>query len=100
MSWTAVLLACAVCYLIKLAGYLAPRHWLEHPEVMRLAGLVTVGLLASLVAVQTFATGRGLELDARAPALLAAAVALWLRAPFIVVVVVGAATAAVVRALG
>ena len=99
-GWLPLLLACAAVYAIKLAGHLAPRRVLERPEIVRLAALVTVGLLTALVAVQTVAGDRRLELDARLPALGVAAVALWLRAPFILVVVLAAATAAGLRALG
>ncbi len=89
--------ACAT--LLKLAGYLAPAQWLERPRVMRIAGLVTVALLSALVAVQSFAAGQRLSLDARVAALAVAAVLLWRRAPFIVVVVAGALVAAVLRAV-
>jgi len=98
-GWTALLAACGLCYLLKLAGYLAPAQWLERPRVMRIAGLVTVALLSALVAVQSFATGQRLSLDARVAALAVAAVLLWRRAPFIVVVVAGALVAAVLRAV-
>ncbi|MGZ4611771.1 MAG: AzlD domain-containing protein [Kineosporiaceae bacterium] len=97
--WVAVLAACAACFAAKLAGYLAPHSWLERPRVVRVAGLVTVALLAALVAVQTLGSGRALQLDARVPALAVAAVLLWLRAPFVVVVAAAAVTAAAVRAL-
>jgi hypothetical protein len=98
-TWAAVLSACAACFVLKLAGYLAPHAWLERPRVVRIAGLVTVALLAALVAVQTLASGRHLQLDARLPALGVAAVLLWRRAPFVVVVAAAAVTAAVLRAL-
>jgi hypothetical protein len=98
-TWTAVLVACAACFALKLAGYLAPQAWLERPRVVRVAGLVTVALLAALVGVQTLAAGRSLHVDARLPALGVAAVLLRLRAPFVVVVVAAAATAAVLRAV-
>jgi hypothetical protein len=97
--WGAVLAACAACFALKLAGYLAPHEWLERPRVVRVAGLVTVALLAALVAVQTIATGRALHPDARLPALAVAAILLWRRAPFVVVVVAAAVTAAGLRAL-
>jgi hypothetical protein len=97
--WGAVLAASAACFAVKLAGYLAPQSWLERPRVVRVAGLVTVALLAALVAVQTLASGRSLQLDARVPALGVAAVLLWRRAPFVVVVAAAAITAAVLRAL-
>jgi hypothetical protein len=98
-TWGAVLGACAACFALKLAGYLAPEAWLDRPRVVRTAGLVTVALLAALVAVQTLATGRQLQLDARVPALGVAALLLWRRAPFVVVVAAAALTAAVLRAL-
>ncbi len=44
--------------------------------------------------------GRELSLDARLPAVAVAAVALALRAPFVVVVLLAAVTAAGLRALG
>jgi uncharacterized membrane protein len=97
-TWAAVLGACAACFVLKLGGYLAPHAWLERPRVVRVAGLVTVALLAALVAVQTLATGRSLQLDARVPALGVAALLLWRRAPFVVVVAAAAVTAALLRA--
>jgi uncharacterized membrane protein len=50
--------------------------------------------------VNTFATGQSLAADARLGALVAAAIALALRAPFLVVVLAGAGTAALLRILG
>jgi hypothetical protein len=100
IGWTGVLLACLAAFAIKLAGHLAPPRLLERPAVMRAAGLLTAGLLAALVAVQTVTTGGHLQVDARLPALAVATLALWWRAPFIVVVVLAAVTAAVLRALG
>ncbi|MFP5347034.1 MAG: AzlD domain-containing protein [Actinomycetes bacterium] len=97
-GWGAVLAACAVCALLKLAGYVVPEKVLEGERPSRLAGLVTVSLLAALVAVQTFASGTSLVLDARVAALAVASVALWLRVPFVVVVVLAALVAAALRA--
>jgi Branched-chain amino acid transport protein (AzlD) len=70
---------------------------LERPAVQRIADLLPVALLAGLIAVQVFATGAAVTVDARLAGLLAALVALLLRAPFIVVVVVAALTAALIR---
>lgn len=97
--WAAVLAASAVCFATKYAGHRVPEHWLAHPRVARIAALVTAALLAALVAVQTCTRGQALVLDARLAALAAAAVALALRAPFLVVVVLAAAVAAGLRAL-
>lgn len=103
-GWALVLTASAVCFALKLAGHLVPTAVVDRPGVVRVAALVTVALLAALVAVQTLAAragdGQVLVLDARAAALAAAALALALRAPFLVVVVVGAGVAAGLRAAG
>lgn len=56
-----------------------------------------IALLSALLAVVTVADGMAVVIDARVAAVAAAAVALMLRAPFLVVVVVGAATAAFIR---
>jgi branched-subunit amino acid transport protein len=67
--------------------------------VRRVVAALAPAVLAALVAIQTFADGRRLVLDARAAGLAAAAIALLLRAPILLVVVVAAATTAAVRAL-
>ena len=98
--WFWIVVACVVAYLTKLLGYLVPRRVLDNPRFARVAGTLTIGLLASLTVVNTVATGQSLVVDSRIGALVAAAVTLWLRAPFLVVVIVGAAAAAGLRLLG
>lgn len=95
--WGYILLACAATCLTKLAGYAIPARWLQNPRMTRVAGAMTVALLASLTVMNTVASGTALVLDARLAALGAAAFALWLRWPFLLVVLVGAAAAAAVR---
>lgn len=99
MIWTAVLLAAVGCYLLKLLGMSVPAAVLEHPVVERVADLLPVALLAALVAVQALAEGPALVADARLAGVAVAVVALLLRAPFIVVVVLAAGTAALLRLL-
>lgn len=99
MMWSAIAVTALGCYLLKLAGLSVPGSVLEHPLVHRIADLMPVALLAALVAVQGFAEGPSLALDARVAGLGAAVVALLLRAPFIVVVLVAAVTAALLRLL-
>ncbi len=89
--------ACAIAYLTKLSGFLVPDSLLERPWVTTVSAGMTVGLLTSLVTVNTLVSGTSLVLDARVAALAAAALALWLRAAYIVVVLVGALAAAAVR---
>ena len=95
--WTAVLLACVGCYLLKLAGLSLPERVLSHPTVERVADLIPVALLAALVAVQSFSAGTALTLDARALGLAFAVVALLLRMPFLFVVVGASVVAALAR---
>lgn len=99
MTWAAILVTSAGCYLLKLAGLLVPRAWLEHPLVARVAALLPIALLSALAAVQAFAAGSRLVVDARLAGVAAGVIALLFRAPFLVVVFVAAATAAAVRAL-
>lgn len=99
MTWLAILVTAGGCYLLKLAGLSVPQSVLEHPFVHRVADLVPVALLAALVAVQVFADGPSLTVDARVAGLAVAVVALLLRAPFIVVVLAAATTAALLRLL-
>ncbi|MFF8957256.1 AzlD domain-containing protein [Streptomyces sp. NPDC014894] len=98
--WIAIAATAVGCYLVKLAGLLVPAGALERPLVRRLAALLPVALLAALTAQQTFASGSSLVIDARAAGVAAAALALLLRAPFLVVVGVAVAVTAGVRALG
>jgi uncharacterized membrane protein len=99
MIWPALLVAAAGCYAIKLAGVSLPQRFLQDPRVQRTVPLLPVALLAALIATQTFSTGHRLTLDVRAMALAVAAVAVLLRAPFLVVVAAAAATAALLRLL-
>jgi branched-subunit amino acid transport protein len=99
--WIAVLATAAGCYVMKLAGLTVPRSLLGNPRVRRFAELVPVALLAALTAVQTLGAGQALAIDpARLAGLAAAVLALLLRAPFLVVIVVAAGTAAALRAGG
>ncbi|MGP1683102.1 MAG: AzlD domain-containing protein [Giesbergeria sp.] len=98
--WLAILVGAAVTYLTKLSGYAVPARWLNNPRMTRVAGSITVALLSALIVMNTFASGAGLVLDARLAALAVAALALWVRLPFLMVVVLGAVGAGAVRALG
>lgn len=99
MSWTVLLLACLGCYLLKLAGLSLPARVLSRPVVQRVADLIPVALLAALVAVQVWSDGPRLTVDARTAGLAFAVVALLVRAPFLVVVIGAALTAALLRAV-
>ena len=95
--WIAILAGAAVTYLTKLSGYAVPARWLNNPRMTRVAGALTVALVSALTVMNTFAAGTALVIDARLAALAVAALALWARLPFLLVVVLGAAAAGAVR---
>lgn len=99
--WIAVLVTGIACYALKYAGLAIPRPVIDRPRVRRFAAAVPVALLSALVAIQAAASGQALVVDApRLAGLGAAVVALLLRAPFLVVLMVAAGVAAGLRALG
>lgn len=97
--WHWILLACACAFLTKWLGYAVPARWLQSPRTTRIAACTTVALLAALTVMNTWAAGQYMVLDARCVALLVAGVALYARAPFLLVVVLGALSAALWRLL-
>ena len=99
-TWHIILIASAATLALKLAGHLVPAGFLERERPARIADLLTVALLAALVAVQTLGAGQAVVVDARVPAVLVAAGLLMLRAPFLVVVVAAALVAALLRLWG
>lgn len=99
--WALVVATIAGCYLLKLAGYLVPARLLDHPRMRRLVELLPVALLAALVVVEAVASGRHLHADGpRLAGFAVGALAVWRRAPFLVVVIAAAVTAAVLRLAG
>jgi branched-subunit amino acid transport protein len=95
--WLAIAVGCVGCFALKLVGYSLPRRVIELPVVKHIAELLPVALLTALIATQTFTTGHHLQLDARAAGLLAAAIAVRFKAPFLVVVAVACVVTALVR---
>ena len=100
MLWAVVLAGSVGCYLLKLAGLSVPAAWVQRPVVTRVVEFVPAALLAALVAVQAATTDGALVLDGRLVGLAVAALALALRAPFIVVLLFAGAAGALVHALG
>lgn len=94
MTWTAILALAAGTYLLKGVGPLLAGGRRMPPRLDRVVRLLPPALLAGLVAVQTFGAERALILDGRAAGVALGAVAVLLRAPFIVVIVVAMAGAA------
>ena len=100
MSWAVLLGLSAISYALKAAGPVLAGGRQLGSGLRKALDLVAVPLLAALILVQTLGDGQRLVLDARVPALAVAAVLVWRRAPFLVVVLAAAGTAALLRALG
>jgi branched-subunit amino acid transport protein len=97
VAWTSVLLVGLATVAIKAGGPVLAGERELPLRVGRMVALVGPALLAALVATQAFATDDRLVLDERGAGLVAAAAAIALRAPIIVVVGVAAASAALLR---
>lgn len=99
MTWTLVLALAAAAYAFKVLGLIVVGDRSLPPVVDRCLNLIPAALIAALVAKDTFSHGQQLVVDARAAGVAAAVIAAWRKAPLIVVIVVGAAVAAGLRAL-
>ncbi len=95
-TWTFLGLG-VLSYAFKAAGPLLFGGRRLPPAVERLAALIPGPLLAALVMTSAFVTAGRFQADARIAGLVAASIALWRGASFIVVVLVAAATTALVR---
>ena len=92
--WATVIVGSLGCYLLKLAGLSVPAAWVEQPWVARIVDFVPAALVGALVAVQAATSGQEIVLDGRLVGLAVAAIALALRAPFIVVLLLAGAAGA------
>ena len=97
--WVCVLVVGLATVALKATGPVLASGRQLPAGAARAVDLLAPALLAALVASQAFASDQELVLDERAAGLLAAGVAIVLRAPLLVVVLVAAATAAGLRAI-
>jgi uncharacterized membrane protein len=98
-TWAGILVMAVGCFAFKLAGLSVPERVLAHPVATRAAELIPVALLGALIAVQVLGGDHELTVDARLAAIGVAAILLTLRVSFLPVVVLAAATAALIRLL-
>ncbi len=95
--WVVVIMVGVATVTIKALG---PVIRGGRPIPARLTGVVELlapAVLSALVVTQALAKGESLTVDARLVGLAAAAVALWRRAPILVVIVVAATATALTR---
>ena len=97
MSWAAIGVLAAGAYLFKVTGLVVIGSRTAGTTIQRVNALLPAALLAGLVAVQTFAEGDALVLDARAAGVAVGGIAAVARAPFVVVIVLAAVTTALLR---
>jgi len=97
--WSAVIGASALAFAFKYIGQSIPQSVLTNPRIAKIADLIPTALLAGLVAVQTFATKTELVVDQRIAGVAVAAVALYLRANFLVMLIAATLTSALLHQL-
>lgn len=99
-TWLAVALLGGATVAIKAAGPVLLGGRELPPRFARLLELLAPALLAALVVTQVLGNGRSLTVDARLLGLAVAGIALWRKAPALLVVVLAAAVTAFARTMG
>jgi branched-subunit amino acid transport protein len=94
--WIATIGTSLIAFLLKYSGHSVPERWLSHPKIQRINALIPIALLSALVAVQSFSEKSQLMIDQRFVGLIAAIIALLLKAPFPIVVLSAAISSAAV----
>ena len=104
MTTTALIVVIAVLtvgtYALRLVGVVLGDRLRLSPNAARLLPLAAVALLAALAATAALTDGPDFAGVARPVGVLAGAIAAWRRLPFVAVVIIAAATAALLRLLG
>ena len=99
MIWTAIIATSFIAFMLKYLGQAVPAAWLENARIQKFALYLPTALLAALVAVQSLGSEKNIVFDARSIGVLVAGVALFLKAPFPVVVLLAALTSAGIHQL-
>jgi branched-subunit amino acid transport protein len=97
--WLVVGLVGAGTMVIKATGPVLLGGRLIPERLNGVIRLLAPALLGALVAVQTFGSGQSLVVDERVIGLAAAGIAIWRKAPLLLVLVVAAGATALARAL-
>ena len=97
MTWLVIGIVGAVTIAFKASGpVLLGRRELP-PRALALVEVLAPAMLAALVVTQAVGGDREIVIDERLAGVVSGGVAIWLRAPLIVVMVVAGATAALIR---
>lgn len=92
-----LILLAAGTFVLKAAAPLAIGDRRLPALIAAMVDLLPAALLAALAAVSAVGTGSSIVLDARAVGMVVAGIALWRRAPFVVVIVLASMATAIVR---
>jgi branched-subunit amino acid transport protein len=98
--WATTLVASIGCYALKLAGVSLPESVLGHPRIQRIAGLLPVAMLSTLIVTDLFDANRHYHADWHAlVGVTAGAIALWRGRSLIVVFALAIAVTALLPAV-
>ena len=97
MTWLVIAVVGAVTILFKASGPVLLGGRALPPRVTSVVDVLAPAMLAALVVTQAVGGDRELVFDERLAGVVVGGVAVWLRAPLLVVMVVAAATAAAIR---
>jgi branched-subunit amino acid transport protein len=97
MSWVVIAVVGIATMAFKASGPVLLGQRELPPRLNAVVEVLAPAMLAALVVTQTVGGDRELVLDERLAGVLVGAAAIWLRAPLIVVMVVAAATAGLIR---
>ena len=98
--WLTIALVAVASFALKAAGPLILGDRQLGPRATRVVALLAPALLTALVLVDTVTSGQRLVVDARLAGVVAAGIAMLLRAPLLVSLGVAVVTTALVRLLG
>jgi branched-subunit amino acid transport protein len=97
MTWLVIAVVGVVTMVLKASGPVMLGTRELPPRVASVVEVLAPAMLAALVVTQTVGGDHEIVLDERVAGLAAGGIAVWLRAPLLVVMVVAAATAALIR---
>ncbi|MFM1753036.1 MAG: hypothetical protein RL119_1998 [Actinomycetota bacterium] len=97
MSWWLILALAVGAYAFKFTGLVILGGRTLPAQFERCLALIPAAVISALIIKDTMTQGQDIVIDARAAGIAVAIVAAWRQAPLIVVIILGAATTALLR---
>lgn len=98
--WITALGASLLSFITKISGYSVPEKYISNLRIQRINLLIPIALLSALVAVNTLAIKKELTIDHRLGGVIFAAIALKLKAPFLVMMIGAGIVSAILHHYG